>query len=770
VLNPEAFYAGDIDGDGIANSNDLDSDNDGISDLVESGTAQSNIMIDADSNGSVSLAEANAAMGAGLGDVDGDTDGDAEPDYLDLDSEADGIPDTVEALPTAGYVANDGNVADQDTDLDGVVDLFDTNDGSTNDFGGTFTQPEDTDIDGTPDYLDTDSDADTINDSAEIATALAPTYADPDGSVSTTLASLQNTDSDTTDVDFRSLNDADGDGVLDVNDLNASDPCIPNMGGVPTTKDCDGDGNPVATDPDVTTPNASNDSGTAGATIDLLSNDDYLSNNDSNNLGTTSITAIATGTTCAGTPTFDASTGTLVYASAASETSGTCDLVYEVCNTAASALPVCTQATVTITLADTDGDGIPDDLDSDPADACVPNATGTPGSKDCDGDGNPVSSDPNPTAPNAANDTGVPGTPVNLLSNDDYLPNNDPANIGTTSISAVTAGTTCAGTPTFDATTGNMTYTPAASETSGSCDIAYQVCSTPTSGGTPVCSTAIVTMTLADTDGDGIPDNLDSDPADACVPNASGTPGSKDCDGDGNPASSDPNPTAPTAANDTGTPGAPIDLLSNDDFLPNNDTTNLGVTSITGVAAGTTCTGTSSFDATTGNMTYTPSASEISGTCVVEYEVGDGIPDNLDSDPADACVPNAAGTPGSKDCDYDGNPASSDPDPSAPNAADDNGAPGTPINLLANDDFLPNNDPANLGTTTINGVASGTTCTGTSNFDATTGNLTYTPAAGEVSGTCIIEYQVCNTLVGSGMVMAFQIIWTVIRPMPVSRT
>ncbi len=110
----------DTDADGIPDFKDLDSDNDGIADLVESST----LILD--------------------------TDADQLPDYRDLDSDQDGIADTIEARPTAGYVANDGDISNDDADGDGIIALFDDNDAGSGDFGGTyanFNAPVDTDQD-----------------------------------------------------------------------------------------------------------------------------------------------------------------------------------------------------------------------------------------------------------------------------------------------------------------------------------------------------------------------------------------------------------------------------------------------------------------------------------------------------------------------------------------------------------------------------------------------------------------------------------------------
>ena len=137
----------DTDSDGVADHLDLDSDNDGISDLVESGAPVTAIASDTNKDGTVSLAESAASIGGGSSGDDVDNDGlmdvfaasagttpvdsdsassnpDGIPDYLDLDSDNDFIPDTVESRPTAGYVANDGDVTNNDADGDGVLDQF----------------------------------------------------------------------------------------------------------------------------------------------------------------------------------------------------------------------------------------------------------------------------------------------------------------------------------------------------------------------------------------------------------------------------------------------------------------------------------------------------------------------------------------------------------------------------------------------------------------------------------------------------------------------
>ena len=214
----------DTDGDGISNHCDLDSDNDGISDLQESGNA---IAIAADTNMD-GLITADEATIAGLTDANNDgvydqlgltpidTDGDGLADYLDLDSDNDLIPDAVEAQPTAGYQSPSIGA---DADGDGIVDTFDD---GTGDHGGNFTTPEDTDLDGTPDFLDSDSDNDGLDDTTESGLAgvmtgsdndgdgiddgVAPnSFNDTDGVVTNPSTDLDNQTGDTSEVGYREL-------------------------------------------------------------------------------------------------------------------------------------------------------------------------------------------------------------------------------------------------------------------------------------------------------------------------------------------------------------------------------------------------------------------------------------------------------------------------------------------------------------------------------------------------------------------------------------
>ncbi|MCM4164083.1 MULTISPECIES: gliding motility-associated C-terminal domain-containing protein [unclassified Arenibacter] len=100
------------------------------------------------------------------------------------------------------------------------------------------------------------------------------------------------------------------------------------------------------------------------------------------------------------------------------------------------------------------------------------------------------------------------------------------------------------------------------------------------------------------------------------------------------------------------------------------------------------------------------------------------------------------------DCDNDGNPNGTDPDPLVATARDDSGS--TPaltevaINILENDDYLPNNDPDNLGITTLSTI--GGSALGTISFNEETGFLSYAPVASESNTVVTIIYQVCNVI------------------------
>jgi gliding motility-associated-like protein len=156
--NLTASNNGDTDLDGIPDTEDLDSDNDGIFDVIE------NLGDDPDGNGTIGSGDITDTNGNGLEDSiepDGmpadDYDGDGTPNFQDLDSDNDTLLDEIE-----NDVNADGTGPD-DTDGDGNFNFLDTNDDDDQwltideiDFNLDGIAPDDCDFDGVPNYLDVD--------------------------------------------------------------------------------------------------------------------------------------------------------------------------------------------------------------------------------------------------------------------------------------------------------------------------------------------------------------------------------------------------------------------------------------------------------------------------------------------------------------------------------------------------------------------------------------------------------------------------------------
>ncbi|MGB0847294.1 MAG: DUF6923 family protein, partial [Thiolinea sp.] len=190
----------DPDADSLPNYQDVDSDGDGITDNTEAQTTAGFIAAGTDSDGD-SLIDTYAEKdvddnwvsygldplsvdtdldgiadfidpdsdGDGILDLhegEGNTDSDTAPNYRDLDADGDGIPDSIEGQTTGGFTSATGN----DTDNNGIDDAF-----------GAGLKPVDTDVDGIPDFLDTDADASGANDTIEAGLMLDNADADSDG-------------------------------------------------------------------------------------------------------------------------------------------------------------------------------------------------------------------------------------------------------------------------------------------------------------------------------------------------------------------------------------------------------------------------------------------------------------------------------------------------------------------------------------------------------------------------------------------------------------
>ncbi len=132
------------------NAYDLDSDGDGIVDVLEAGfpDADLNGIVDGarGTNGWATVISSRSSLGLQF------TDADPYPDYLDIDSDGDGIPDNIEGQSTNGYKLP----VVGDTDGDGIANTYDNIVG----FGGSGILLYDHDGDNIPDYRDLDTDAD----------------------------------------------------------------------------------------------------------------------------------------------------------------------------------------------------------------------------------------------------------------------------------------------------------------------------------------------------------------------------------------------------------------------------------------------------------------------------------------------------------------------------------------------------------------------------------------------------------------------------------
>lgn len=152
---------GDQDGDGYKNYLDIDSDGDGITDIVEAQSTagyQSPLGTDSDFDG---LDDRFDPDNGGTAIVPVNTDGKTGADYLDTDSDNDGISDQIEGNDNNSDGTIDVTLTATDTDGDGLSDAVDTNTGSY-DPEGSSVALQDLDGDGALDFRDTDDDDDGI--------------------------------------------------------------------------------------------------------------------------------------------------------------------------------------------------------------------------------------------------------------------------------------------------------------------------------------------------------------------------------------------------------------------------------------------------------------------------------------------------------------------------------------------------------------------------------------------------------------------------------
>ncbi|QTE23004.1 T9SS type A sorting domain-containing protein [Polaribacter cellanae] len=169
----------DTDGDGISDHLDLDSDNDGIPDVIESGGTDTNRDGKADGTVGTTTSTNGIPSSASTGTTPRNADTDLLPNHLDIDADDDGIPDNIEGQPTKGYIAPSGiGTAITDANNNGVDDNYETG-------GFIGLNPENTDGVDTPDYIDTDTDNDGNLDITEngvgVPNILSGTDTDNDG-------------------------------------------------------------------------------------------------------------------------------------------------------------------------------------------------------------------------------------------------------------------------------------------------------------------------------------------------------------------------------------------------------------------------------------------------------------------------------------------------------------------------------------------------------------------------------------------------------------
>lgn len=131
------YVVPDTDGDGVYNHLDLDSDNDSLFDVDESGLLNGDGDIngdgkgdgpDAEGDGLLNLFDNSNAFGTSPRAYAQDSDLNGTPDFLQLDSNDDGINDIQTGLYASLDANGDGKIdGSADVDRDGIIDTFDTN-------------------------------------------------------------------------------------------------------------------------------------------------------------------------------------------------------------------------------------------------------------------------------------------------------------------------------------------------------------------------------------------------------------------------------------------------------------------------------------------------------------------------------------------------------------------------------------------------------------------------------------------------------------------
>jgi len=258
VLSSIELPLGDTDGDGLINPLDPDDDNDLVPTLDEDVNGDGDWSDDTDSDGVFNYLDPDDDGDLVPTEREVDQDGDGVAESIDLDTDEDDLPnyldpdDDNDTIPTEQEVDQDGDGVPEsielDTDGDGTVNWLDDDD----DGDGIPTADErdrDSDGDGTPDYLDTDADNDSILDGDEGLVDsdgdFTPDFqdADDDGDGIGTLEELQG-------ADMANAPDFDGDGIPDYLDDDDDNDGVPTFNEGGFDDDFDGDGAPNHQDTD----------------------------------------------------------------------------------------------------------------------------------------------------------------------------------------------------------------------------------------------------------------------------------------------------------------------------------------------------------------------------------------------------------------------------------------------------------------------------------------------------------------------------------------
>src|SRR5690606_10837340 len=136
ALEANNFTLPDTDLDGVPNFLDLDSDNDSIFDIDEAGLLNGDGDIngdgvgdgpDSDGDGVLDAFDNSPSFGTHTRPFAKNTDGLGNPDYLQCDSNNDGIFDIATTLYHQLDTNNDGRIdGTADIDKDGIIDTFDS--------------------------------------------------------------------------------------------------------------------------------------------------------------------------------------------------------------------------------------------------------------------------------------------------------------------------------------------------------------------------------------------------------------------------------------------------------------------------------------------------------------------------------------------------------------------------------------------------------------------------------------------------------------------